>query len=181
MSSPSLPCAPKSMFFQCFSTLFAEKGIGADPHEAAAIFVRYHSQSRLFDDAELFLSSIGKEYPICLSSDTDEDMLGSLRTIYPFDKIFTSEEIGAYKTGSDGRFFKAVVDHYGIKPESAIHVGDTIADIGGASQAGITTCWLNRAGKTWPYEVKPDIEVSSLLEFAEALNVDIDPDIIKRE
>ncbi|UCC17200.1 MAG: HAD family hydrolase, partial [Dehalococcoidales bacterium] len=125
--------------------------------------------------------TVGKEYPICLSSDTDDDMLGSLRALYPFDKIFTSEEIGAFKTGSEGRFFKAVVDHYGITPDSIIHVGDTIADIAGASEAGLTTCWLNRTGRTWPYVVKPDIEVSSLLEFTRILNVDVNPDTIQQE
>ena len=172
---------PKSMFFHCFSILFAEKGISANPEEATTIFTRHHSRSGLFNDAQLFLISVGREYPVCLSSDTDEDMLGPLRDIYPFDKVFTSEEIGAYKTGSDGRFFKALVAHYGIKPEFIIHVGDTIADIAGASQAGITTCWLNRTGRTWPYEVKPDVELSSLLEFAEILNVDVNLDTIGQE
>jgi len=172
---------PKLMFSQCYSVLFAETGIDVDPDEAAGILAQHHSQSGLFDDATLFLNTIGREYPVCLSSDTDEDMLGSLRDIYPFDKVFTSEEIGAYKTGSEGRFFKALVDHYGIKPESIIHVGDTIADIAGASEAGITNCWLNRTGRPWPYEVKPDFEVSSLLEFADILNVDINPDTIRSE
>ncbi len=172
---------PRVMFEQCYAELFPEEGINNDPQDAAEILARHHPLSTLFEDAVPFLRSVGKEYQICLSSDTDEDMLGSLRDIYPFNKIFTSEEIGAYKTGSGGRFFKAVIDHYGIQPESIIHVGDTIADIAGASEAGITACWLNRTGRTWPYEVKPDIEVASLLEFAEVLNVDIHPDTIRRE
>ena len=173
--------SPRLMFEQCYSELFPEEGIKNNPQDAAEILARHHSQSKLFDDAQPFLNSVGKIYTICLSSDTDEDMLGPLREIYSFDKVFTSEEIGAYKTGSGGRFFKAVVDHYGIRPESVIHIGDTIADIAGASEAGITTCWLNRTKGTWQYEFKPDIEVSSLFEFAKLLNIEINPTTIVEE
>jgi FMN phosphatase YigB (HAD superfamily) len=168
---------PRSMFEQCYSHLFPEKGINSDPRDAAEILASHHSQSRLFTDVAPFLDSVGNEYPICLSSDTDEDMLGPLREIHYFDKVFTSEELGAYKTGSEGRFFKAVVDHYGIEPESILHIGDSIADIAGASQAGVATCWLNRTSATWEYEIVPDIEVSSLFECAELLNIEINPSI----
>ncbi len=160
---------PKVVFEECYSVFFNEAGIDFDPQKAAGIHARHHTQCKIFDDVEPFLRSVGEEYRICLSSDTDEDMLGPLRTMYPFDNVFTSEDIGAYKTGSGGRFFKAVVDYYGIEPESIIHIGDMISDIAGASEAGLTTCWLNRNGRKWPYEIKPEIEVGSLLEFAEVI------------
>jgi FMN phosphatase YigB (HAD superfamily) len=167
---------PKVMYEVCYSRLFSEIGLNYDPKEAARILAQHHAYSELFEDALLFLVSVGKEYPICLSSDTDEDMLDQLRYIYPFDKVFTSEEIGSYKTSVDGRFFSSVVEYYGVEPESIIHIGDTISDIIGAGEAGIVTCWLNRKGKKWSHDVKPDYKVTSLIEAALILGVEISPE-----
>ena len=166
----------KELYKECYAKLFAEKELDLDPAEAAGTLAYYHSHCELFDDVLPFLNTIGKEYPICIASDTDDDMLGRLRDFFPFDRVFTSEQIGAYKTSSDGKFFSSVVEYYGVEPGSIIHIGDMVSDIKGASEAGITNCWLNRRGKTWEHEIVPDFEVSSLFEFAELLNMEIKPD-----
>jgi putative hydrolase of the HAD superfamily len=121
-----------------------------------------------------FLNSVGKKYPICVSSDTDEDMLGPLRQLYHFDRIFTSEQFESYKTGNDGKFFLELVKHYNVNPGSIIHIGDSSSDVIGASEAGILTCWLNREHKKRTYDIRPDYEVNSLIEAAMLLGVDID-------
>ncbi len=155
---------PKAIYQQCYSELFPEIGVEFDTAEAAMILARGHASSQPFPDALPFLESVGKRYPICLSSDTDEDMLGPLRQMYPFDAVFTSEALGTYKTGPEGKFFKAVIEHYKVEPGRVIHIGDSLSDIMGAHEAGIVACWLNRSGKTWSYEIKPDYEVKSLAE-----------------
>ncbi|MDO8716250.1 MAG: hypothetical protein Q7J73_05525, partial [Dehalococcoidales bacterium] len=91
---------PKVIYKQCYAELFKEIGLDFDPEQAALILAHQHSFSEPFGDAAPFLDLVGKNCPICVSSDTDEDMLGRLRQLYPFDNVFTSEILGAYKTGS---------------------------------------------------------------------------------
>ena len=163
----------KSIFMACFTELFSSIGIEYDPAEATKIWAQQHSLNEPFEDSMLFLNSVGREYPICLASDTDDDMLGTLKQMYAFDYIFTSERLGSYKADGDGRFFSAIIGHYGVRPEEIIHIGDGIREIVGASKAGIIACWLNRTGIKWSHDVKPNYEVNSLIEAASVLGVDI--------
>jgi putative hydrolase of the HAD superfamily len=100
-------------------------------------------------------------------------MLGALTDMHAFDRIFTSEQLGCYKAQADGRFFGAIIDHYGVRPEDIIHIGDGTLEMVGANKAGLTTCWLNRAGSTWSHNVRPDCEVRSLIEAASVLGVNV--------
>lgn len=164
----------KSIYEICFSELFSEFGLEFNPAEAAQIWAYQHLHSSPYGDSELFLNSVGKEYPICVASDTDEDMLEPFKQLYPFDHIFISEQLRSYKTSADNKFFSEIVNHYGVKPEQIIHIGDSSSDIIGASQVGIITCWLNRKDRIWPRDIRPDYEVNSLIEAASILGVNID-------
>jgi FMN phosphatase YigB (HAD superfamily) len=166
----------KLIYEMTYTRLFAEIGLDYNPKEAANILARQHSSSTPFGDTLLFLNAVGKVYPVCLSTDTDEDMLGPLRKIYPFCKVFTSEEIGAYKTSADNRFFSEVIQHFNVGPEDIIHIGDTSADIIGSGEAGIVSCWLNRKNNNVPKGTRPDYQVKSLVEAASLLGVNIEMD-----
>lgn len=166
----------KLIFMACFTELFSSTDIEFDPTEATKLWAQQHSLAKPFDDSTLFLNAVGKEYPICLASDTDDDMLGALKQMYAFDYIFTSEQLGSYKANADGRFFSAIIDYYGVRPEEIIHIGDGGLEIVGAGKAGITTCWLNRTGVEWSHDVKPNYEVNSLVDAASVLGVNIDSD-----
>lgn len=157
-----------------YSRFFPEIGLDFDPKEAAVVLAHQYPFSTPHEDAVLFLDSVGKEYPICLASDTDDDMLGPLTQLYPFDRVITSEQIESYKASADKRFFSEIIDHYGVKPEHIIHIGDSSYDIIGASEVGITTCWLNRNNRIWPHDTKPNYEVKSLIDAALVLGIDID-------
>ena len=164
----------KSMFMMCFTELLSKIDVEFDPAEATRLWAQQHSLSEPFADSMLFLNSVGKEYPICLASDTDDDMLGTLEQMYTFDYIFTSEQLSSYKANADGKFFSAIINHYGVRPEEIIHIGDSDLEIIGAGKAGIITCWLNRTGLKWSHGMKPDYEVNSLIEAAAILGIDID-------
>ena len=168
----------KTIFETMYSRFFSEIGLDFDPKEAAVVLAHQHRFSTLHEDAVPFLDSVGREYPICLASDTDEDMLGTLVQLHPFDKVVISEQIKSYKASTDRRFFSEIIDHYGIRPEHIIHIGDSDYDIIRACEAGITTCWLNRNEKVWSQKMKPDYEVTSLFEAASVLGVEIDPEEI---
>ncbi|MBI2851312.1 MAG: HAD family hydrolase [Chloroflexi bacterium] len=164
--------APKVIYEQCYRQLFPEIGLDFDPAEAARILAHQQSFSQPFADVAPFLESVGKHYPICISSDTDEDMLGQLRRLHPFDNVFTSESLGTYKAGVGGEFFAAVIAYYHEEPGRIIHIGDSVYDVTGANEAGIVTCWLNRNSKTWSHDTKPDYEVKSLAEAAAILGIE---------
>ena len=166
----------KAMFEAMYSRFFSEIGLDFDPKEAALVLAYQHPFSTPDDDTALFLDSVSRKYPICLASDTDEDMLGSLVQLHPFDKVITSERIESYKASADRRFFSETVGHYGVRPEHIIHIGDSSYDIIGASEAGIVTCWLNRKDGAWSHDIEPDYEVASLFEAASVLGIDTDPE-----
>lgn len=172
----------KEILCLCFEELFSKIPCKFSPSEATALTIRQHTLSKPFNDALAFLPQVGKQYPICLATDADEDLLGELRNMYAFDSIFTSEQLRTYKGYADGRFFSAVIDHYGLRAEQIIHIGDERDEIIGAHMAGITTCWLNRKDKTWSVrEVKPDYEVKSLVEAATILSVNLISDNLNQK
>jgi FMN phosphatase YigB (HAD superfamily) len=127
--------------------------------EAAKIWAHMHTLAKPFPDSKAFLSSVGNEYPICLATDADDDMLGANREMFAFDNIFTSEQCKSYKANGDGRFFSLIIDHYGAKSSEIMHVGDSKLEMVSAKKAGITTCWINRNGTPW-LEERPDYEAS---------------------
>ena len=163
----------KSLFHKLFTALFANFNIEYNPDYAAKVWVQQHSMSKPFREIPVFLNSAGKKYLICLATDADDDMLVKLKDIYPFDSIFTSEKLGVYKADADGRFFKAIISHYGVIPDEIIHIGDGRREILSAHEAGMVTCWLNRKGLEWQHDIKPDYEVGSLIEAASVLDIDI--------
>ena len=165
----------KSIFILSFSDLLSRIDIEFDPAEAAEIWAQQHSLSEPFGDSLLFLNSVGKEYPICLASDTDDDMIETVNEMYAFNYVFTSEQLGSYKANANGKFFSAIINHYGVKPEEITHIGDSAGEIIGASKAGIITCWLNRKGMEWSHDVKPDYEAKSLIEVAAIMGLNIRP------
>jgi FMN phosphatase YigB (HAD superfamily) len=163
----------KQILHLCFTDLLSRIPFEFSPSEATALTVEQHSLSKPFDDSIAFLSKVGKEYRICLASDADEDLLGALRNMYAFDRVFTSEQLRTYKGWANGRFFSTIINHYGVRPEQIIHIGDDPPEIVGASKVGIITCWLNRNARIWADSVKPDYEVKSLIEAAALLGIEI--------
>lgn len=70
-----------------------------------------------------------------------------------FDGIFISEEIGEKKP--DKAYFDHVLRNIPERKEDILLVGDSVnADIAGAMNAGIDTCWISR-GRDYPLEKQP--------------------------
>ena len=163
----------RTIFEYCYGTVFNEIGLDLDPAKATAIVAEHHRRSTLYEDAEPFLTVVGKYYPLCLSSDADDDMLPPLAKNYPFHQTVISEELRSYKSSSDRRFFAEVVRHCNVAPEDIFHIGDADFDIIGAGRAGIVTCWLNRNGRNWAHDAQPDHQVTTLTETASLLGIEI--------
>jgi HAD superfamily hydrolase (TIGR01509 family) len=161
----------KAIFEKCFFEVFQENQINFDPKMAACLLATEHGFAALYDDTESFLKSVSQNYPVCLVSDTDQDMIAPLLARFQFNQIFTSEGLHSYKIEPSSTMFLAVIKHYGVKPQEILHIGDSYTDILGASRVGIKTCWLNRTHRKWNYKITPDYEVKSLLDIANILGI----------
>ncbi|MBW2092376.1 MAG: HAD family hydrolase, partial [Deltaproteobacteria bacterium] len=150
---------------------FNQIGLAFDPAQAAHLWVEQHQLAPPYKDTDTFLASVGVDYPLCLVSDADDDMILSHLQKYAFDAVFTSERFKSYKNSPGGELFRAVITHYSTRPEQIIHIGDGHSDIMGANQAGIAACWLNREGIKWNHDIKPDYAVESLDEAASILGI----------
>ncbi|MGW1947598.1 HAD family hydrolase [Streptomyces sp. NPDC001940] len=74
--------------------------------------------------------------------DADTEGLRGLLSPWVSD-FFPSCRIG--HTKPDTRAFQAAVDHFGVRPDRVIHVGDDWAcDIVGAVESGIRAVWISR-------------------------------------
>lgn len=152
-------------FRETYEKLFTKNNISMDAGSAVSILFREHGNSSVYQDARDFFQEIAEEYRIWISSDTDLIMIQPLLTLFKHEHAFLSEEIGAYKDDSEGRFFNYVLESTGIRPSEVLHIGDGLADILGAKKAGIATCWINRDKQLWQEEVTPDYTIASLLEL----------------
>lgn len=157
------------IFESYWRDFFRRFAIDCDPEKAVQIHFAIHRAAPPFEDTQIFLDSIQKKFPICLVTDSDNEMILPHLAKYNFDRIFISERLKAYKSDPRNRMFNAVISHYKIPSERIFHIGDMYSDISGANKAGITTCWLNRGGVPWNHSIKPDYEVRSLLEAAAIL------------
>ena len=161
---------PVKTIFESFAADFLPRfGIDFNPKHAAQIHVEIHRLAPPYEDTEAFLETTREYFTICLTTDSDNEMILPHLDKYRFDQIFISERLKSYKNDLENRMFQAVINHYSIPPERIFHIGDMYSDVMGANKVGITTCWLNREGKSWNYSIKPDYEVESLLEAAEIL------------
>jgi putative hydrolase of the HAD superfamily len=159
----------KPVFEIFWNKFFKKFNIDFDHRKAARIHVDVHRLAPPYEDTEVFLNTIRGHFPICLVTDSDCEMVQPHLDKYGFDQVFISERLRAYKGDSENRMFQAVARHYSIPSETIFHIGDMYSDIAGANQAGMTTCWINRDGKSWNYCDKPDYEVKSLSEAADIL------------
>jgi putative hydrolase of the HAD superfamily len=66
-----------------------------------------------------------------------------------FEEIFVSSRVGYAKP--DARIFHAALNHHGLKPENAIHVGDSETnDLHGANNAGLRGVLVDRGNGRAP-------------------------------
>lgn len=146
----------KSVFSRTHAAAFQKFGIDFNHREAAAILARHHNHARPYHDTETFLRFIDGRYTRVVSSDADQDMIDGLPYPKQSDHTFISEALGCYKMDRDNRFFKSVLDRYGIEPHKILHIGDSAADIINPKMLGMKTCWINRTGAIWRHDIRPD-------------------------
>lgn len=157
------------LFTPCFKEIALETGLKFNPDAAVDIFLSEHGNSALYDDSLQFFELTDGRVPICLVSDADNIMIQPLLSKFRFDSVFISEDIGSYKNDNGSKMFSKVLDHYQVKPDKVLHVGDSSSDIIGANKVGIKSCWINRHHLEWKHNDKPDYIVNSLVEVTDLI------------
>lgn len=85
-----------------------------------------------------------------------------------FDLILISGEVNCRKP--DKKIFQKAFSHFKKQKEEFIMIGNSLkSDIGGAANAGIRSVWVNRTKEANNNGVKPDYEISSLLQIFDIL------------
>lgn len=153
-----------------FRRLQQEMALEGDPLQFADTYICYLSQGHCFlPGAEETLRRLAKDYRLFLATNgiaqVQYGRLESAGITDCFEKLFISEELGAYKPSKEffDRCFEAIP---GFRPEQAIMVGDSLnSDMQGGIQAGITTCWVNPHHRPLRDGIEPDYQIDTLSEL----------------
>ncbi len=132
--------------------------------EALEVFFSARNRVEFYDDVRPSLARLRSTYRLFALSNGNADLqrcgIGDF-----FAGHVTA--IGAGAAKPDARIFARLADLAGVEPCRVLHIGDDpLADVVGATQAGMQAVWLNRAGRDWPQSLAPPARtISSLAEI----------------
>ena len=161
-----------------FTSLFARTGVkGMDCLEQIELADETYRQKIaenicVFADTEMFLKRLSKNFTLVLATNGKTRLQRHkyettlLQRYIPEERVFISESIGVSKPRKE--FFEAIFQAFPeVSKDCMIMVGDNPhADILGANEAGIDTCWFNPHARHMEYDTKPTYEVRTLAEAA---------------
>lgn len=130
---------------------YATGGGAAEEVDAAMeVFLAARNRVQLYDDALPALLRLRKKYRLFALSNGNADLIRcGLHEL--FDGHVTASAAGAAKP--DARIFAHLLRDAGVRPGEVLHVGDDpLADVVGATRAGMQAVWLNRDARAWPRE-----------------------------
>ncbi len=106
-----------------------------------AVFLKARHEVEFFADALAVLDALSRRHRLgaLTNGNADPNRLGLDRY---FSFSFSAADVGAMKPAPD--LFRRALDHCGVRPSEAVHVGDhPINDIAAAADLGMRTVWLN--------------------------------------
>src|ERR1051326_1005151 len=128
-----------------------------------------------FPDTVAALRKLKARYKLAVISNIDDDLfaLSAPKLGVQFDYVTTAQQALCYKPCRT--IFELAQERMGVPAGQWLHVGQSIYhDVIPAQAMGLATAWVNRpspragAGATKAARGKPDLEVGSLAELAEA-------------
>jgi FMN hydrolase / 5-amino-6-(5-phospho-D-ribitylamino)uracil phosphatase len=137
---------------------------GSAVEEALEIFFVERNRVELYEDVRPALIRLRAKYRLFAVSNGNADLercgIGDL-----FDGHITASGAGAAKP--DARIFAHLLHDAGVEPIEILHVGDDpLADVVGATRAGMQAVWLNRDARPWPSQFAPPLRtVTTLAEI----------------
>ncbi len=148
-------------------SIFRECGIKADGQAFELDFIKHLKDYAIkIDGADAMMEYLHSRYTVCIVSNATHEQQRQ-RVIDAgldqyVDYMFTSFDLGHVKPTRE--YFDACFEKLGgIRPDETIIIGDSLsADIRGAVEYGIHTCWLNRKGHAAPVGFTPEFTITSL-------------------
>jgi FMN hydrolase / 5-amino-6-(5-phospho-D-ribitylamino)uracil phosphatase len=151
---------------QALAEMFAAAGYPEGPaaDDAFEIFLGQRNRVEFYADVLPALTRLRAKYRLFALSNGNAD-LERCGIADLFDGHVTASAAGAAKP--DARIYAHLLRATGVPPIEVLHVGDDpLADVVGATQAGLQAVWLNRDARTWPEQFAPPARtVTTLAEI----------------
>lgn len=142
---------------------FTAAGYPAPVDEAMEVFFTERNRVQLYDDVRPALERLRSKYRLFAVSNGNAD-LKRCGIDHLFDGHVTASAAGAAKP--DARIFEHLLGVAGVEPNEVLHIGDDpLADVVGATRAGMQAVWLNRDGRSWPPQFASARTITSLAEI----------------
>lgn len=132
--------------------------------DAMALFLDHRNRVKPYADVIPALLDLGNQYRLVSVTNGNADVVRTpLRGL--FDLSLTAADVGAQKP--DPALFVGALGWSGVRPESALHLGDDpYCDVKAARSIGMAAVWLNRGRCSWPDELDPPVaEVADLVQL----------------
>ena len=129
--------------------------------EAFEVFLAERNRVELYADVMPSLTRLRARYRLFALSNGNADLkrcgIGDF-----FDGHVTAIAAGAAKP--DARIFAQLARAAGVSAAEVLHIGDDpLADVVGATRAGMQAVWLNRDARPWPAQFAPPARTISTL------------------
>jgi FMN hydrolase / 5-amino-6-(5-phospho-D-ribitylamino)uracil phosphatase len=121
--------------------------------DALEVFFNARNRVEFYDDVRPSLERLQLRYRLFAVSNGNADLKRC-----GIEKLFaghvTARAAGAAKP--DARIFARLLEIAGVDASRVLHIGDDpLADVVGATQAGMQAVWLNRDSRQWPASFAP--------------------------
>ncbi|EOV6322242.1 TPA: HAD family hydrolase [Vibrio parahaemolyticus] len=169
---------PDENAFRCglIQTILAENGIHIDAEQAQQA-QHYFDSARMgaftfFPGVKEMLTDLRKHYKLVVITNgpifSQHPKLKATQMDECVDHIIVGGEEPEEKPAAS--IFQKALNLVDIKPEEALHIGDSLAaDIAGANNMGILSVWVNATGASNPTEITPNFEIRETVELKEIL------------
>lgn len=159
---------PDENAFRCglIQTILAENGIHIDAEQAQQA-QHYFDSARMgaftfFPGVKEMLTDLRKHYKLVVITNgpifSQHPKLKATQMDEWVDHIIVGGEEPEEKPAAS--IFQKALNLVDIKPEEALHIGDSLAaDIAGANNMGILSVWVNATGASNPTEITPNFEI----------------------
>ena len=145
--------------------LFGAAGHAESLADAALeVFFSARNRVEFYDDVRPSLERLRARYRLFALSNGNAD-LERCGVADLFAGHVTAIAAGAAKP--DARIYAALLEMAGVEAAQVLHIGDDpLADVVGATRAGMQAVWVNRDGREWPAAfAAPPRTVSTLAEI----------------
>ncbi|EPE2667137.1 HAD family hydrolase [Vibrio parahaemolyticus] len=169
---------PDENAFRCglIQTILAENGIHIEAEQAQQA-QHYFDSARMgaftfFPGVKEMLMDLRKHYKLVVITNgpifSQHPKLKATQMDEWVDHIIVGGEEPEEKPAAS--IFQKALNLVDIKPEEALHIGDSLAaDIAGANNMGILSVWVNATGASNPTEITPNFEIRETVELKEIL------------